>query len=125
MNTQQLVALKDVSKNKDVQVIFNLGEGEIGYGYISLTEENLYRSNQYQSRLKKESFANFESLDKELSDSKLYLQEDETPLEALNQILSFWYHEPTKEVNVSEVKTDEEAVEALLSTNVPYLFYVL
>lgn len=124
METQELVALKDVEK-KDIHVLFNVGKDEFGYGFVYLTEDELYRSNQYQSRLSEGDFADFESLDKALADSKLYLGEGTTQLEAITQIFAFWLSKTPEELNVRKFETDADAVKSLILSKDSHLIYIL
>lgn len=125
--TQQHVQLDQVSEDKDIQVIFNLPDGEIGYGSVSLSEdeETPYRANQYQGRFKPEDFESFETLDSVLSKSELYTKDVKTRLDAINETLDFWLVDAVKEAQVLQVNSDKEAVEKLLASKADYLFYTL
>ena len=125
--TQQHVQLDQVSEDKDIHVIFNLPDGEIGYGSVSLSEdeETPYRANQYQGRFKPEDFESFEALDSVLSKSELYTEDVKTRLDAINHTLDFWLVDAVKEVQILHVNSDKEAIEQMLASKADYLFYTL
>ena len=125
--TQQHLPLEQVSEDKDIQVIFNLPDGEIGYGLVSLSEdeETPYRVSQYQGRFNPEDFEKFEALDSALSKSELYTQDVKTRLDAINHTLDFWLVDAVKEVQVLQVNSDKEAIEQMLASKADYLFYTL
>lgn len=125
--TKGLVNFTHVSEDKDIYVIFNLPDGEIGYGLVSLSEDEVtsYRVSQYQGRFNPEDFENFEALDSALSKSELYTQDVKTRLDAINHTLDFWLVDAVKEVQVLQVNSDKEAIEQMLASKADYLFYTL
>ncbi|WP_214688119.1 hypothetical protein [Exiguobacterium sp. s163] len=124
---KERVLLDEIADGEELNVVLNLGEGEVGFGSVLPVgeDDDQFRSNQYMSRFNKGDFDASKPFEDFLSESTLYTGSAKTRLEGLNQILDFWGIEPVSDVHVSKFEQDKDAVDELLASGNDFVIYML
>lgn len=112
--------------NYDIEIIMRDDAG-IGYGYIYETDLGVYSGQVYQNRLNNKLITNnasYERITNEITQGKAYCIDEKTKLEAINEILDFYFMGPLeKEPEIKEEESIQTAVSNLEDKKF-HIFYI-